>query len=343
MKKLIRIALLSAAIVQSTHANNIAVQDKAVRAAASAFLTALRADSVQGLPTDEQLQRLSPHLSPSLKEAIKHAERIRDREILRAPDEKPSWGDGDLFSSMSEGATKSEIATVALPSSIDGYVRVRQTLSEKGQKDATWHDTYLFRESGDTWLLEDMVMEGEWAKGGSLRGNLPGGLTEEMTHLSPNERWSMKFGMEGDAVANITLQASEKTSAPLVIEDRKGDHCLSFKTFSIWSPESTAVAIRLGESVDTSSTKVFVLKGDKWVRVELPEFFKAERETCKSNGFREEIRFVDPLYWEDDKTLVLLGVCTWSKGPEGDGISHRITVKIGDDGKSKVIRSVDTP
>ena len=289
------------------------------------------------------MRRVSPFLSPSLAEAIKHAQKIHDNEVLKAPDEKPSWGDGDLFSSMSEGVTQWEITEVLLPSPSEGYVNVRQTYGEKGQKDTVWQDTFIFKKSADQWLLEDMVMGGEWSRGGSLRGNLPGGLAEEENHKSPDGWWTLTMGKEGDAVANITLQASDKSSAPLVIEDRKGDHCLQFKTFAAWSPDSTAVAIRLGEGADNSSTKVFVLVGNKWLAVTLPEFFKTEKETSKSNGFKEVVNLTDPLYWQDERTLVLLGVCTWTNGSDGDGISHRITLKIKDDGTSSIVSSVDTP
>ena len=343
MTRLLQAMLLTTAVYQSSHANDLPSPEQALRSTAKTFLTALRADSVQGLPTEEQLRRLSPHLTVSVKDALRNAGQLQDRDILRAPGEKPSWADGDLFSSLSEGVSQWKIAEVLVVSPHDGYVKVNQTFSEKGHADVAWQDTYIFRKVGPQWLLDDMVMEGEWSRGGSLRTNLPGGLPEELSHLSPDERWRFQFTMEGDAVAKMTLQAADQHGEPLVIEDRKGDSCLSFKTLAIWNAQSTAVAIRLGEGPRQSTTKVYRLKGEQWQEVKLPEPFPTERKTATGNGFREDTNLYDPLYWDEENTLVLQRVCTWSKGDEGDGISHRISIKVHHDREAEVLHSVDTP
>ena len=303
----------------------------------------MRHQPIQGLPSDKQLQDLSAFFSPGLINALHHAEVIQKREQRRAPDEKPPWIEGDLFSSLTEGVTSWSIEEVYTPDAENGFVTVAQKYIEKNQPELRWADLFVFVRSGDKWLLDDMLMGGDWAQGHTLRENLPGGEKQDVDHLSPDEWWAVKFTMEGDAVAKMTVQAADKSSAPHVIVNRQGDDCLSFKTFAIWNPDSSMLAIRLGEGPRTSETKVLRLKNEEWTEIAIPDWFQEERRTSTGNGFREDTHHVDPLYWQDDHTLVLLYVNTWSKDSEGDGMVKHVTVRFEKDGSVKLIRSVDAP
>ena len=313
------------------------------RAAAQACLSTLRQQSIQGLPSDKQLQDLSSFFSPGLINALRHATVIQEREQKRAPDEKPPWIEGDLFSSLSEGVTSWSIEEVYAPDAENGFVTVAHKYIEKNQPEVRWADLFVFVRQGEKWLLDDMLMGGDWAQGHTLRENLPGGERQDADHLSPDEWWAVKFTMEGDAVAKMIVQAADKSSAPHVIVNREGDHCLSFKTYALWNPDSTMLAIRLGEGPRTSEAKILRLKKDEWMEVTIPDWFQEERKTAAGNGFREDTHHVDPLYWQDERTLVLLYVNTWSKDGEGDGMVKHVTVRFEEDGSVKQIRSVEAP
>src|SRR5258708_7220342 len=65
-----------------------------------------------GLPTIEQCRQMSPLLSRTLQDAIGKARREQDKFTIEHPGDKPPWVDGDLFTSLFEGATSYRIAKV---------------------------------------------------------------------------------------------------------------------------------------------------------------------------------------------------------------------------------------
>ena len=127
---------------------------------------------IRGLPSDEELKMLSPILSPSLVKLFENAARIKAKYIQDNPDEKPPWHDGDLFTSLFEGAQSFKVGTP----------RVRGTRSEVpielafsgGGATTRWSDTLvLVREKG-RWKVWDILFKGKWAfkQGNSLRSVL---------------------------------------------------------------------------------------------------------------------------------------------------------------------------
>ena len=67
------------------------------------FYATTIAQKVTGAPTAAQLAALSPLLSDTLRALLDAARRRNEADVARAPDEKPAFADGDLFSSLFEG------------------------------------------------------------------------------------------------------------------------------------------------------------------------------------------------------------------------------------------------
>ena len=300
----------------------------AFRDAAGRCLRALRAEPIQGVPNEEQQRRIAPHISPGLVAAFRQAAIIRDREAAANPDEKPSFVEGDFFSSLTEGATSWKLGESDTPPGVLPSIEILHGYKDQQGNSENWVDKYVFLPHNGTWILEDILMGGEWAGGGTLRGSLPGGLREDADHLSPDGQWSFTFGMEGDAVARMAIQAAKGDAKPQVLFQEAGDRCLSFRTEVIWSADSKRFAIRLGDGPRSASTEVYQLKDTRWVKVTLPEPFKKEQTTALGNGFKQIHDTTEPLYWRDDNTLVLGCIMTWEKGEEGDGLAKMVVIDL---------------
>jgi len=127
---------------------------------------------VRGLPNDKQLKALSPFLSRDLQQLLEDARSAQAKYIREHPDDKPPWGDGDLFSSLFEGARSFRLG----PPSIKGAraeVPVQLTYRDGGSI-SRWSDVLVLTRTGDGWRVWDILLKGEWAfkNGDSLRSVL---------------------------------------------------------------------------------------------------------------------------------------------------------------------------
>ncbi len=315
--------LLPSAMGEETKPTN---ESDAFRAAAIRCLRALRADPIQGVPNEEQLRRIAPHLSPGLVVAFRQAAEISHREAAAHPDEKPPWIEDDPFSSLTEGATSWKPGEIHQAPGVLPSMIIHQGYKDAQGNSENWVDKFVFLPHNGTWVLEDILMGGHWATGSTLRGSMPGGLREESDHISFDEKWSFTFGMEGDAVARMAIQPAKSKAGTKVLFQEAGDRCLSFLTHVIWSADSKHFALRLGDAPHTARTQVYTLKDGIWTKVALPELFKQERATAIGNGFKQIHDTLEPLYWRDNQTLVLGCVMTWEKGEEGDGLAKMVAI-----------------
>lgn len=136
------------------------------------FYGAYVGHGISGAPTDSQLSALTPHLSDTLRGLLAAARRVRDEEARMAPGEKPSFADGDLFSSLFEGPTRYEV----LPADTSGPpYRVPVRLTYDGATPAvSWTDTALVVRENDRLVVGDIAFGGTWDFGnkGALRRGL---------------------------------------------------------------------------------------------------------------------------------------------------------------------------
>jgi hypothetical protein len=143
------------------------------------FYGAYVGHGLSGAPTDSQLAALTPHLSDTLRGLLAAARRAHDEEARTAPVEKPSFTDGDLFSSLFEGPTRYEVL-VADTSGPPYRVPVRLTY-DGATPAVSWTDTALVVRENDRLVVGDIVFGGAWEFGN--RGSLRKGLEQA---LRPN-------------------------------------------------------------------------------------------------------------------------------------------------------------
>ncbi len=142
-----------------------------------AFLAAYQALVFRGLPDAEQAAALAEHFSPRLNGLMHDALAGQQAYKARYPSDKPPMIDGDVFSSLFEGATSGSVDTVE-ESGDAARVRVDYVYSDPdtGKVIEAWKDRFLLVRSGSGWVIDDVEYLGGWDF--SPRGKLSAALVE---------------------------------------------------------------------------------------------------------------------------------------------------------------------
>jgi hypothetical protein len=339
------VVFFSAAMVLTGETESPSTADRnALRQAATTFCTELRRERISGLPTEKQMEALGPLMTAGLRAAIGRARELQSKQMREAPEDKPDWIEGDLFSSLFEGVTSWEVGDVFTAPAVEGQVKVRQSYTDEGQPPVHWTDTLVFQKDGGKWLLDNIRLGGEWQfkTGASLRDSLPGGGKESADHESPDGRWQVAFAHEGEDVTRVTIKESGASGEPQVLFGGDDKVC-PMPTWVVWNPGGDMFALRLGDEPRFTRTIIFRRSGSGWQPVELPVFYPDERKTMELNGFQERDNLVDAEHWHDEQTLVVRFFTSYTKGDEGDGFSKLVRVRVEASGQAKVIGAVDTP
>lgn len=129
-----------------------------------------------GAPTATELASMSPWLSAELKAALVRADSLRSAESAAAPDEKPVFAEGDLFTSLFEGPTSyalkaNEVDSTTIPGTWRVPVHFTFTDKSTAQK---WTDTVLVIMEGGKPVVHDVRYGGTWdfANHGTLLNSL---------------------------------------------------------------------------------------------------------------------------------------------------------------------------
>lgn len=132
------------------------------------FYTMKEAAGISGAPTPKDLTALRPFIADSLAHMLVRADSLRTADMKRAPDEKPSFVEGDLFSSLFEGPT-AFVVMPALDSVSPARVPIEFT-NETQKPKIRWVDTAVVVQQNGKWLLHDIRFGGTWdfANKGSL-------------------------------------------------------------------------------------------------------------------------------------------------------------------------------
>lgn len=142
------------------------------------FYAAKIATGSSGAPSAETLEKLRPYLSDTVTALLKAARARHDTDVVRAPDEKPAFAEGDLFSSLFEGATEVKV----LADSAEGTTH-RVTLGMTyggGTPPVEWTDVVILVPEHGRFVIDDVRYGGTWdfANTGSLRQGLVAALAQ---------------------------------------------------------------------------------------------------------------------------------------------------------------------
>ena len=102
-------------------------------------------------------------------ELFENARQTHDKFVRETPEEKPPWADGDLFTSLFEGANA---FTTGKPTTIGDRVEIPVQLSYTSDgATSKWTDVIVLVNTPAGWRVRDILMKGEWQfkNGESLR------------------------------------------------------------------------------------------------------------------------------------------------------------------------------
>ncbi|NQD36551.1 hypothetical protein HPT27_05905 [Permianibacter sp. IMCC34836] len=114
-----------------------------------------------GVPDAGQLAKLAPYLSPALHQALQHAAAAEQAYAKAQTEPSPPLIEGDLFSSLFEGATGAEVKACKE----DGDKAACQILlayAPAGQEPAHWQDILYLTLTEDGWRVDDLEYGGDW-------------------------------------------------------------------------------------------------------------------------------------------------------------------------------------
>jgi hypothetical protein len=169
MRSLILTPFLLLLLATSTAFADSPQQQSAKSFAARFYRTYLKL-SIRGLPASKEYKALSPLLSPSLRQLFEAAKRKQERFIKEnASDLKPPWVDGDLFTSLWEGAHSFQLGSPRLRgNSAEVPVHLAHRV---GRSASRWSDRLVLIQTKDGWRVWNIFLDGKWPfkNGYSLR------------------------------------------------------------------------------------------------------------------------------------------------------------------------------
>lgn len=142
--------------------------------AAGAFYKLYIKEKPRSLPDAALRAKLKPIVSTSLHGLLADAAAAEDAHRKKSNNEEPPLFEGDLFTSLYEGATSYKIGT-CVKESDKAYCDVALSYAEAGDaKPTTWTDKAVLVRGPRGWLLDDIAFGGTWDFGqhGTLRGTL---------------------------------------------------------------------------------------------------------------------------------------------------------------------------
>lgn len=155
-----------------------AVADDAMHAAADGFYGVYASlPRGGGIPDDQTLARYAPYLAPDLDSLLHQAQTAEDR-FTKDHLDSPPLIEGDLFSSLFEGATSVTVGACT-GNGQSASCAVQMVHSEPLREPMTWTDTVRLVNTAQGWRISDIVYGGTWAFGN--KGTLTATLHEVLS------------------------------------------------------------------------------------------------------------------------------------------------------------------
>jgi len=129
---------------------------------AAAFYAAYAKAHPSGVPNARQRVQLGQFLSQRLNGLLVDADRAEQRYAAATRQESPPLVEGDLFTSLFEGATAYNIGACTTEGDATASCSVALTSSMTGQPDTHWTDTVLLVREGRGWKIDDISYGGTW-------------------------------------------------------------------------------------------------------------------------------------------------------------------------------------
>ena len=136
--------------------------------------------AITGAPAPKELAQLAPFLGEELRDLLAQARKRHDDDVARTPADKPSFSEGELFSSLFEGPTSFEVGADEATGDVH---RISVQLAYDLHRPVTsWTDKVVVKAEAGKWVVTDIEYGGSWAFGnkGSLVSALKKALAPEI-------------------------------------------------------------------------------------------------------------------------------------------------------------------
>ncbi|HKU96011.1 MAG TPA: hypothetical protein VJR58_12080 [Vineibacter sp.] len=131
-----------------------------------------------GVPNAEQRRSLQAVLSPALERLLAAADAAEARHAKRTRNEVPPLVEGDLFTSLFEGATRATVVTCSHEAK--AAICVVALSYKDGRSETAWQDRVHLVPGGGRWVVDDIEYAGGWdfARRGRLSETLKAVIRE---------------------------------------------------------------------------------------------------------------------------------------------------------------------
>jgi hypothetical protein len=180
-----RLAVFALGLAVVASCNRVPSEPNHASAVATRLYGTLDRLGVDGAPTPSQLTEIAPLLSTELHDLLRDANALREADQKQAPDEKPSFAEGDLFTSLFEGpSTFKAMRDTAGPNG--QYVVWMEFTLSGGSQPLTWSDRVLHGTENDRLVVRDVLYDGNWpfANKGTLLASLKAALRSPASSAS---------------------------------------------------------------------------------------------------------------------------------------------------------------
>ncbi len=115
-----------------------------------------------GIPNESERAHYSPHLSPELSELLQRADEAEQKHEALTKGEEPPLVEGDLFTSLFEGASSFKIDSCESDDAT-AFCIVQFKYSNPGDKsEVEWKDKAYLVKSTSGWTVDDIEYLGDW-------------------------------------------------------------------------------------------------------------------------------------------------------------------------------------
>ena len=115
-----------------------------------------------GIPNEQEQAEYSPYLSPDLADLLKRANEAEQKHQAATKGEEPPIVEGDLFTSLFEGASSYTIASCESKDK-SGFCAVEFKYLNPGDKsELKWKDKVYLVKSNRGWVIDDIEYLGDW-------------------------------------------------------------------------------------------------------------------------------------------------------------------------------------
>src|SRR6478609_2273279 len=143
-------------------------------AAVNAFYAVYAPQRAQGggIPDATERLRFQPVLSPRLNKQLVDAARAQARLTAKVKNAVPPMLEGDIFSSLFEGATAWKVGACqgnAKTARCPVALTYEPPPSQKASKPAQWSDTIVLENTSQGWKVDDVIYDAGFAFGNTGR------------------------------------------------------------------------------------------------------------------------------------------------------------------------------